>query len=164
METLFRRLYQPALLSGGTLTSNPGDSMNIKHIFFVVTCLLVASCSYLSGTQTQLPSISTEELKESLANASVTVIDCNSEEVFNKNHIVSARWMDLDNPQKDILPTDPLSPLVFYCKNEHCTASHEGAHIAQKMGYKNVAIYSPGIDGWMAANGSVESKNEVKTE
>ena len=50
-----------------------------------------------------------------------------------------------------LLPTDKSKPLVFYCYNESCMASHDAAKFAIKAGYNNVTILSDGITGWNKA-------------
>ena len=46
------------------------------------------------------------------------------------------------------LPADKTTPLVFYCGNQHCTASHHAAGIAMKAGFNDVSVLSDGIMGW----------------
>lgn len=50
-----------------------------------------------------------------------------------------------------LLPTDKSKPLVFYCANEMCTASHDAAKFAIKAGYNNVTVLADGIKGWNEA-------------
>ena len=49
------------------------------------------------------------------------------------------------------LPAQKSDPLVFYCANQVCTASHEAARRALAAGYSDVSVMSDGIMGWKAA-------------
>jgi rhodanese-related sulfurtransferase len=49
------------------------------------------------------------------------------------------------------LPAQKSDPLVFYCANQVCIASHEAARRALAAGYTNVSVMSDGIMGWKAA-------------
>ena len=55
-----------------------------------------------------------------------------------------------------VLPADKASPLVFYCSNEKCTASHTAAKRAAAAGHTNVAVLGAGIKGWVAAGKAVD--------
>jgi rhodanese-related sulfurtransferase len=54
------------------------------------------------------------------------------------------------DPAKE-LPADKKTPLVFYCANTMCTASHSAAERAVKAGYSDVSVMSDGIYGWKKA-------------
>ena len=49
------------------------------------------------------------------------------------------------------LPVDKKAPLVFYCANTMCTASHSAARKALKAGYVDVSVMVDGIYGWKKA-------------
>ena len=49
------------------------------------------------------------------------------------------------------LPSDKSSKLVFYCANNHCSASHKAAGKAMEQGYTDVAVLPEGIAGWKEA-------------
>jgi rhodanese-related sulfurtransferase len=49
------------------------------------------------------------------------------------------------------LPPDKAQPLVFYCANTYCTASHQAAERATDAGYTRVAVMVDGIYGWRDA-------------
>jgi rhodanese-related sulfurtransferase len=49
------------------------------------------------------------------------------------------------------LPVKKTDPLVFYCANTHCMASHEAARRAVGAGYTDVSVMADGIAGWKAA-------------
>ena len=55
------------------------------------------------------------------------------------------------------LPADKTKPLVFYCANPHCGASHEAAEKALTAGYTNVKVMPDGIAGWVKAGKKVQT-------
>lgn len=54
------------------------------------------------------------------------------------------------DPAKE-LPADKNAPLVFYCANTMCTASHDAAEKAIEAGYTDVSVMVDGIYGWRKA-------------
>ncbi len=107
--------------------------------FFMFSSMLIAE---------EFKFISTEDLSKGIQEKNLFVVDCNSEETFKKNHIPGALHIDVTALDSKILPLDKNTSLVFYCKNPHCSASHDGARFAVKQGYANVRVYPLGIEGW----------------
>lgn len=56
------------------------------------------------------------------------------------------------------LPADKATPLVFYCANTMCMASHGAAQRAVKAGYTNVSVMADGIFGWVKAGQPVSKR------
>jgi rhodanese-related sulfurtransferase len=103
-----------------------------------------------------LAQIKLDELERGIADKSITVYDANSKEHFAEGHIPSAKHLAYDQITAQALPADKAAPVVFYCWNEQCSASHEAAKAAMKLGYTNVRIYAGGIEGWRKGGKSVE--------
>ena len=55
-----------------------------------------------------------------------------------------------------LLPKDKASPVVFYCANAKCTASHTAAKRAVAAGHTDVAVLGDGIKGWVDAGKAVD--------
>jgi rhodanese-related sulfurtransferase len=89
--------------------------------------------------------------------AMVYIFDNNGKERFDKGHIPGAKWISPDAIKESDLPADKQATLVFYCASESCTACHDGALAAVKLGYKNVYILPAGIKGWEGAKQAVEN-------
>ena len=49
---------------------------------------------------------------------------------------------------KGLLPADKDALIVFYCQGLKCALSHKGAYKAEKLGYKNIKVYSKGYPDW----------------
>ena len=82
------------------------------------------------------------------------VYDANSSETRDKYGVIpGAKLLSSDDDYNvgAVLPADKGDPLVFYCANTHCLASHEAARRAVNAGYTNVSVMADGIAGWKAA-------------
>ena len=105
----------------------------------------------------EFPDISINELKAAIKAKTVTLIDVNGEESYQKGHIPGA--MDF-SAKKDkfatVLPTDKKALVVAYCGGPKCQAYSAAAKAAQKLGYKNVKHLSAGISGWLQAGEKTE--------
>jgi len=125
--------------------------------FFFVLVITFGSFTISSSRAAEdLKFISTEDLSKGIKDKSLFVVDCNTPETYQKGHIPGATHMNSSEPDAKLLPGDKKIALVFYCKNPHCMASHEGAHFALKQGYTNVWVYPLGIDGWQQAGMQTE--------
>ncbi len=61
-----------------------------------------------------------------------------------------------DYDTSKVLPSDKALPLIFYCANQMCTASHTAAERAITAGYTNVYVMVDGIYGWKKAGKATE--------
>jgi rhodanese-related sulfurtransferase len=62
------------------------------------------------------------------------------------------------------LPAEKSAPLVFYCANTQCTASHDAAKKAIKEGYRDVSVMVDGIYGWKKAGEPTEPVSKSPRE
>lgn len=99
-----------------------------------------------------------EDLSKAMKAEKVFVYDSNSTDMYKDGHIPGATHMTFDKVSADKLPKEKNSKLVFYCANERCTASHDAAKKAIELGYSNVWVMSPGIQGWKKSGQPVEKK------
>ncbi len=124
----------------------------------LLVAFMMTSCRYAKEHMSDdLPAISLEKLVQGVKDKTLYVFDNNTREIFSKNHIPTATYMDVRKPDAKLLPANKDATLVFYCKNTWCMASHAGARFAREQGYKNSFVYPEGIDGWMEANQPVAS-------
>jgi len=56
-----------------------------------------------------------------------------------------------------VLPKDKKTLIVAYCGNPKCKAYQAAAKAAEKLGYKNIKHFSPGIAGWKEAGEPTEA-------
>ncbi|MGE0871616.1 MAG: rhodanese-like domain-containing protein [Kofleriaceae bacterium] len=126
----------------------------------------IAGCSKASESKTAEPtaaakvdvaSISVDELDQQLANSECQAVDANGAGTRKKMGVIPGAVLLTDSEAYDLkeLPPDKSKPLVFYCANTSCGASHDAADRAIASGYKNVKVLPDGIAGWVKAGKSV---------
>jgi rhodanese-related sulfurtransferase len=84
----------------------------------------------------------------------VMVFDANSPDVRHDEGIIPGAHLLASSSHYDVgttLPPDKNTPIVFYCHDTLCMASHAAARRAVGAGYKNVNVMSDGIVGWKDA-------------
>jgi rhodanese-related sulfurtransferase len=105
----------------------------------------------------EINALTPAQVKARLGQKGFYVFDNNSPEDFKEAHLPGAKWLYPFELDEKALPADKNATLVFYCYDEECTACHEGARRALKLGYKNVYIMPAGIQGWQKAGLPVET-------
>lgn len=87
-----------------------------------------------------------------------TVFDANGQETRAKQGIIPTAVLLPSSSAYDLslLPKDKATPVVFYCANEKCTASHTAAKRALQAGHSDVAVLGAGIKGWVEAGKAVD--------
>jgi rhodanese-related sulfurtransferase len=89
-----------------------------------------------------------------------TVLDVNGPSTRATYGIVPGAKLLTSSSQYDVateLPADKASPLVFYCANSECGASHSAAERAVAAGYQDVGVMRAGIAGWKEAGQATEA-------
>ena len=128
----------------------------MKKVLGLLTAMVLATV-VIAG---EYPDVSIKELKKSIENKQVTVIDVNGTESFEKGHIPGA--IDFEaNEEKlaSVLPKDKNALIVAYCGGPKCMAYKQAANKAEALGYKNVKHLSAGISGWKEAGEKTEKKS-----
>jgi len=111
----------------------------------------------------EYPNIEIKELKSALTAKTVTVIDVNGTESWQKGHIPGA--IDFEaNKEKlaKLLPKDKGALVVAYCGGPQCGAYAAAAKAAEKLGYTNVRHLTAGISGWREAREVIEGVAAAK--
>nr|HEX4313098.1 rhodanese-like domain-containing protein [Kofleriaceae bacterium] len=96
---------------------------------------------------------SVDEVARALAAGSWRAVDANSNLVRRRMGTLPGAVL-LSDPFEFTaaeLPADPAQPLVFYCSNDACSASHEAAARAIALGHTHVEVMPDGIAGWVSA-------------
>ena len=110
------------------------------------------------AVKTVVPDISLTELKQAIADKTVTLIDCNGSASYAKGHIPGAiNFETAQTGLADKLPKDKAALVVAYCGGPLCGAYKAGAAAASKLGYTNVKHFSDGLKGWSGANEKLET-------
>ena len=102
--------------------------------------------------------ITVDELDKLLAAKACQPVDANGVATRKKLGVIPGAVLLSDSElfNASELPADKSKPLVFYCANTHCGASHEAAGKAMTAGYTNVKVLPDGIAGWVKAGKQVD--------
>src|SRR6476646_6522603 len=120
--------------------------------------LSAATLLALSAYAGEYADISIKELKSDISAKKVTLLDANGTESWQKGHIPGA--INFESSQEDlakVLPKNKKALIVAYCGNPQCKAYQAAAKAAEKLGYKNIKHFSPGIAGWKQAGEPTEA-------
>ncbi|MEZ4404509.1 MAG: rhodanese-like domain-containing protein [Kofleriaceae bacterium] len=123
--------------------------------------LSVAACSKDAAkpaTKPAVAEVTVEQLAKDLAAKAAHPVDANGTKTrTDVGYIPGAVLLtDYETYAASELPADKAEPLVFYCANEQCGASHEAAKKAVALGYQHVQVLPAGIMGWTEAGQRVE--------
>jgi rhodanese-related sulfurtransferase len=108
----------------------------------------------------EIPEVSVDELATLIERNAAVPVDANSEGTRNAEGIIPGAKLLTSSGRYDAaaeLPTDKATKLVFYCANEHCSASDGAAGRAIEAGYADVNVLRAGIAGWKAAGKATEA-------
>jgi rhodanese-related sulfurtransferase len=106
-----------------------------------------------ASAEANLPTVSVDDVDKALASGQVQAVDANGDQTRKKMGVIPGAVLltDSDSFKPSELPADKQKPLVFYCGNEQCGASHHAAGKALEAGYVNVKVMPAGIAGWVKA-------------
>lgn len=96
-----------------------------------------------------IPQISAPELRESLAQNRVQVLDVRREPEWKAGHIANARLFPLDRFSAQLPAPDKTLPLVVHCKSGY--RSMIACSLLKKAGYESVTNLAGGFDAWELA-------------
>lgn len=122
----------------------------------ILACAGTAGCKK-SGDATEakvaaVQSVTVDELDALLASKACQPVDANGDDTRKQMGIIPGAILLTSEDSLAELPSDKSKPLVFYCANTHCGASHHAAETAVAAGYQNVKVLPEGIAGWVKAN------------
>lgn len=118
----------------------------------VATTATLPAVRAFAGEKSEFRPISQAELQKAISAKKVTILDANGDESYKEGRIPTAiNFYAVQDHLAKVLPRDKKALVVAYCGNPHCTAYKQAASAAQKLGYTNVAHFSPGIAGWRAS-------------
>lgn len=125
-----------------------------QRLGWIALAALLVACGAHSGAEPRRLTI--DEVEARLGRPDVYVYDANPREMYDEKHVPGARWIAWDHVTAADLPSDRGATLIFYCAIEQCSASHESARSAMRLGYRNVYVMPQGILGWKKAGKRIE--------
>jgi len=112
-------------------------------------------------------SINAKKLKKKIDSGDdFVLVDVLLKKNYEKEHLPKAINIPIadDHFEKQIRKKIPNKnkPVIVYCVNKSCLASPAAAKKFVEMGYKDVAHFGGGLDGWQEVGYSFESKKKKK--
>lgn len=104
--------------------------------------------------------ISRDELKTGLDASTITAVDALPESYYSQQHLPGAVNLiaaDVEDRAAELLP-DKAAAIVTYCSNPACQNSTQVAVKLERLGYTNVRKYPGGIEDWVGAGLSTETR------
>lgn len=101
----------------------------------------------------EVPVMTIDEAAVALAKGDCRAVDANDLQLRKDVGVIPGAVLltDFEAFSLKELPDDKAAPLVFYCANEQCDASHIAARRARSAGYQQVHVLAAGIMGWAKA-------------
>lgn len=107
-----------------------------------------------------VPTINLDALEALVEQRAAFIADVNSTRRYRKDHVPGAVNLDPVDYDRDQLPADPATPLIFYCKGGLCGAARYAAKCALRMGFVDVRVFAGGIGESERAGLPVETEGE----
>ncbi|HEY3857780.1 MAG TPA: rhodanese-like domain-containing protein [Verrucomicrobiae bacterium] len=105
----------------------------------------------------EFPTITIPDLKATMADKNVVLIDVNGTDSWQSGHIPGAiDFVAVQDHLASVLPKDKHALIIAYCGNPSCPAYRAAATAARKLGYKNIKHLAAGIQGWKEAGEKTE--------
>ena len=101
--------------------------------------------------------VTVDQVDHMLADHTCQPVDANGTPLRQKMGVLPGAVLLTDMDAIGELPSDKTKPLVFYCANTQCSASHYAAEKAIAAGYTHVQVMPEGIAGWVKAGKKTQS-------
>jgi rhodanese-related sulfurtransferase len=101
--------------------------------------------------------VSVDQVDRMLADHTCQPVDANGAPLRQRMGVLPGAVLLSDMDAIGELPPDKAKPLVFYCANTACSASHYAAEKAIAAGYTHVQVMPAGIAGWVKAGKKTQS-------
>jgi rhodanese-related sulfurtransferase len=107
----------------------------------------------------ELPTVTVDELATLIQGGTGHAVDANNAATRERQGVIPGATILSHFERYDLaeLPADRAAPLVFYCANEKCGASHAAAEKAKLAGWTDVRVLPAGIAGWKTAGRETKS-------
>jgi rhodanese-related sulfurtransferase len=101
--------------------------------------------------------VTIDQVDHMIADHACQPVDANGTPLRQKMGVLPGALLLSDMDAIGELPADKAKPLVFYCANTACSASHYAAEKAIAAGYTHVQVMPEGIAGWVNAGKQTQS-------
>jgi rhodanese-related sulfurtransferase len=95
--------------------------MNILRSTLLAAGVLLLASSVRAGAAKEegYTDLTVEQVSDLISKKEADVFDNNSQEVYAKGHVPTAKWVSFKDVKESDLPKDKSRKLVFYCANTH---------------------------------------------
>jgi rhodanese-related sulfurtransferase len=127
--------------------------LGMRKIFLAAALLAAPACTKADQQADKLQTVSVDAADKAIAAGQAQAVDANGVTTRKRMGVVPGAVLLTDSESFAIseLPSDKGKPLVFYCANTECSASHQAAQKAMTAGYQHVEVMPDGIAGWVKA-------------
>src|SRR5262245_52849872 len=123
----------------------------------IAFCALLATAAagcqrdHAAAPAAAIQTVTVDDLDHAIADGKCQPVDANGDGTRQRMGVIPGATLLTDHEAYalDQLPADKAKPLVFYCANESCGASHVAAERARTAGYQDVRVLPAGIAGWV---------------
>jgi rhodanese-related sulfurtransferase len=125
----------------------------------LLAAALLAGCTKADGRHADKPAtVTVAQAAKQISGGQAQAVDANGDVTRHRMGVVPGAVLlsDSESFQISELPADKGKPLVFYCANTECSASHQAAEKALTAGYQHVEVMPDGIAGWVKAGNKTQ--------
>jgi len=96
-----------------------------------------------------------ESIQTAIARKDATILDARRTDAYDSWHIPGAFNLPVTATHGEVrqvlesIPKD--QKLIVYCNSSQCSWARQVAHHIAARGYKNVSVFTDGVEGWMAS-------------
>ena len=125
----------------------------MRKIFLAAALLAASACTKADKGADRVQTVTVDAADKAITAGQAQAVDANGEATRKRMGVVPGAVLLTDSESFAVseLPADKGKPLVFYCANTECSASHEAAEKALTAGYQHVEVMPEGIAGWVKA-------------
>lgn len=98
------------------------------------------------------------------SNTKFVLVEALPRKYFQDWHLPTARHLPHDQVQSlapQVAP-DKSVPVVVYCASATCQNSHQAANALERLGYRDVQVYSGGKQDWLDAGMPIQRPEAVR--
>jgi rhodanese-related sulfurtransferase len=114
----------------------------------------------------RVPLVDEKEAFKFLDDPESVFLDTREKEHFVEGHVKGALSLPKKEMEERFLVIQPLAPedkrLILYCYGPECEDAERVADFLAQLGYKNMAIMSPGFPGWKQAGYPVAGSGDTR--
>jgi rhodanese-related sulfurtransferase len=96
-----------------------------------------------------------ESIQTAIAGKDATILDARRPDAYDRWHIPTALNLPVTATHgelREVLESIPKDrKLIVYCNSSQCSWARQVAHHIAARGYRNVSVFTDGVEGWMAA-------------